>query len=228
MTTGLRVADAHPGARALGERLVPFYPPVDTDLFRPAERLSKDALVVGTVANLTPQKGLEHLVAAADRIRSRLPQTRIVVFGRPMESQTAYETSLRALAAGSAVEIVDPGDAVGDRLRELDVFVMTSVPRSEGVSTTVLEAMATGLPVVTTDVGALREVVEHGVTGLVVPPLDPDAIAGAALHLLEDAEVRGRMGATARERAVARYGLAACVESHLRAFEVARRHREAA
>ena len=101
--------------------------------------------------------------------------------------------------------LVDPGDDVARFLKVLDVFLLTSVPRSEGVSTTVLEAMATGVPVVATDVGGLDEVVENGRTGYVVPPLRADAIAAAALRLIRDPILRaefGHPGAQDRRRAL--------------------------
>ncbi len=90
--------------------------------------------------------------------------------------------------------------------------------------TVILEAMACGVPVVATDVGAVREVVEDGVTGFVVPPLDPQAIAHATLRLLDDAELRARMGEAARRRAVERYDVEVCADTHVQAFEAAIAH----
>ncbi|MDE3097660.1 MAG: glycosyltransferase, partial [Chloroflexota bacterium] len=101
----------------------------------------------------------------------------------------------------------------------------TSVPRSEGVPTVVLEAMACGLPVVATDVGAVADVVEDGVTGFVVPPLDPPAIARAALRLLDDAALRERMGHAGRARAVERFSVERCTEVHVQAYDLALRRR---
>src|SRR5660397_251 len=94
---------------------------------------------------------------------------------------------------------------VPELLPALDLFLLTSVPRSEGVSTTVLEAMATGIPVISTDVGALSEVVVDGVTGRVVTPLDDRAMVEAVAALLDDAEARAHMGAEARRYATELY-----------------------
>jgi glycosyltransferase involved in cell wall biosynthesis len=239
MTTGEAVADVHPGARELGDRLIPFFPPVDTELFRPSaeERararralgISDGVPVVGTVANLTPQKGLEYFIAAAGAIRAELPTCSVALFGRPMASQVRYEAMLRQAAARAGLlepgvlTIRDPDDRVSFWLRSLDVFLLTSVVRSEGVSTTVLEAMASGVPVVATDVGALREVVDGG-SGVLVEPLDARALAGAALRLLRDDSLRRSVGVRARERVELRYGLDSCALAHLTAFDVACRH----
>ena len=86
--------------------------------------------------------------------------------------------------------------------------------------------MAVGTPVVATDVGAIGEVVEDGVTGYLVPPLNPQATAEATLRLLGDADLRGRMGRAGRERVVDRFSVERCVEVHLQAYDHALRHRE--
>lgn len=249
MTTGLGVARVHPGAISLGSRLVPFYPPVDTSIFRPdpgrraaaREELSvpSGALLVGTVANLTPQKGLEHFVAVAEALHDNRPNVRFVILGSAMETHGAYEAMIRGMiqksTAGTvgALRIVDPGMRVSELLPALDMFLLTSVPHSEGVSTTVLEAMATGIPVVSTDVGALSEVVVDGLTGRVVAPLDDCAMVQAVASLLDDAETRAVMGAEARRRATELYDVEVCADTHVRAYQLAtaragrRRHRGA-
>jgi glycosyltransferase involved in cell wall biosynthesis len=237
MTTGMGVARVHPGAINLGKRLVPFYPPVDTSIFRPdprRRRAARDELgvssassLIGTVANITPQKGLEHFIAVADRIHARRPEDRFVILGSAMATQRAYEATVRELArrgsAGKAgaIQIVDPGDRVWELLPALDIFLLTSVPQSEGVSTTVLEAMATGIPVVSTDVGALSEVVLDGVTGRIVPLLDDAAMSTATVELLEDPALRTRMGKQARQFTTNSFDVSRSAESHVHAYELA-------
>jgi glycosyltransferase involved in cell wall biosynthesis len=237
MTTGVGVARVHPGATGLGSRLVPFYPPVDTSVFRPdpgRRAAARDELcvpsgapLVGTVANLTPQKGLEHFVTVADELHASWPDVRFVILGSALETHGAYEATIhrmvRESAAGKAgaLRIVDPGMRVSELLPAVDVFLLTSVPRSEGVSTTVLEAMAAGIPVVSTDVGALSEVVVDGVTGRIVAPLDDAAMVEAVAPLLGDAEARVRMAAEARRRATELYDVEVCADTHLRAYRLA-------
>ena len=237
MTTGEEVARVHPGIERLGQRLLTFYPPVDTGLFRPAEGardaarrelgVPADAVVVGTVGNLNPQKGHEYLLDAAAAIRGAVPELCVRILGAPTPTHRAYEDALRAQARGlglddpTTLRFVDPGDRVAELLPALDVFALTSVPRSEGVPTAVLEAMACGIPVVATDVGGVREVVEPGRTGVLVEPLDARAIADALMSLLGDAGARLDLGATARRRAVERYGIDACAERHVDAYRLA-------
>ena len=88
-------------------------------------------------------------------------------------------------------------------LRGADVFVLSS--RWEGLPIVVIEAMLSGLPVVATDVGGVREVVVEGETGFLVPPQDPSALASALERLLGDAELRRQMGAAGRKRALAHF-----------------------
>ncbi len=237
MSTGMEVARAHPGATSLGSRLVPFFPPVDTNVFRPdAERrtsarqelgIADGSQVIGTVGNLNPQKGHEYLLRAAARIRSAQPELAVRVLGAHTPTQSAYERGLRAeaeelgLADAATLAFVDPGARVAEFLPAFDVFLLTAVPRSEGIPTVILEALACGIPVVATDVGGVREVVEDGVTGFVVPPLAPQAIADATLRLLNDPVMRTRMGEAARQRAVERYDVELCADVHVRAFEAA-------
>lgn len=235
MTTGLSVANVHPGALELGDRLVPFFPPVNTELFRPdadsRARVRKElgyddqTSVVGCLANITPQKGLEYFIAAAREVGRARPDARFLVLGRIMETKERYARQIHAaaadLVAAGRLRFIDPSERVPELLRALDVFALTAVPRSEGISTVVLEAMATGIPVVTTNVGALAEAVEHGVTGSVVPPLDVSAIAAAIARLLDDAIEREARAQAARTCAVSRFDTEACVASHIRAYEIA-------
>ena len=230
-------ARVHPGAADLGSRLIPFYPPVDTSAFRPDPSrreiarvelgIPSGATLVGTVANLTPQKGLEHFVAVADELHARRPDVRFVILGSAMETQAQYEDMIRRMVHESAVgragalRIVDPGTRVSELLPALDLFLLTSVPRSEGVSTTVLEAMAAGIPVVSTDVGALSEVVADDVTGRLVAPLDDGAMVRAVVRLLDDPDTRTVMGAEARRRATESYDVGVCADTHMRAYEIA-------
>jgi colanic acid/amylovoran biosynthesis glycosyltransferase len=105
-----------------------------------------------------------------------------------------------------------PADVVRERLQNADLFLLSSV--SEGLSNAALEAMATGLPVVTTDCGGMREAVSDGVEGFVVPVRDVERMAAALGRLAEDAELRVRMGAAARVRVLKEFTL----EGQVRAF----------
>jgi glycosyltransferase involved in cell wall biosynthesis len=237
MTTGNMLAERHKARLGRHQGIVPFYPPVDCMTFTPARnqraevrrewRIPADVPVLGAVANLNPQKGIEQLIRALADVRWEQSGARLVVIGAEHETHKGYLAMLRremdvsGLLEGIDVIFTGPRDDVPRLLQGFDVLVMGSVPHSEGVPTSILEAMASGLPVVATDVGGVSEVVEHGITGLVVPPLQPKALADAVLEVLGDSGLRHQMSEAARQRAVKRFGADICVESHLRALEMA-------
>ena len=138
-----------------------------------------------------------------------------------MRRPSAEWSSESVAGRAGALRIVNPGLRVSELLPALDLFLLTSVPRSEGVSTTVLEAMATGIAVVSTDVGALSEVVVDGVTGRIVAPMDDAAMAEAVGALLDDVRARALMGARARQRATELYDVEVCADTHVRAYRLA-------
>ena len=158
---------------------------------------------------------------------------RFALYGRAMDTHNAHDRAVRMVAKDAGVLVEDPGNRVADFLQTLDVFLLTAGPRSEGISTTVLEAMATGIPVVTTDVGALREAVENGTTGIVVAAVDVSALSQAVSRLARDPRLRQSMSKESRTRAVRLFDLERCVDVHLHAYEYAinrgrRRSRSAA
>jgi glycosyltransferase involved in cell wall biosynthesis len=238
MFNGIALQELHSRGRPLAQPTSIFTGPVDTARFHPAtvaERtemraelgIPADAPVVGTVANLNPIKGIEWFIRAASRIYAARPDTWFVISGAEYQTHAAYRAELQRQMRESPV----PADRwivnhlVPDRCYPaLDVKLITSVPASEGRTTTGPEAMACGVPVVATDVGAVREVIEHGRTGLVVPPLDADALATATLALLADPDFRARLGAEGRRRTVQLYGLKPSLGVHLEAFAAARRY----
>jgi glycosyltransferase involved in cell wall biosynthesis len=240
MTTGREVARLHPGALALTDRLVTYVPPVDTHEFRPdpdrreaargALGVPKGAPLVGTLGNLNPDKGHEFLVRAAALLRRERPELRLCVLGAHSAAHTAYEAGVRqqaralGLEEGDAIRFMDPGDRASELLPAFDVFVLAS--RWEGIPTAVLEAMACGVPVVTTGVGAVREVVEDGVSALVVPPRDPAAIADAVSRVLGDPKLARELSAAGPRTMAGRFGLERCVDAHVRAYRMAIAARE--
>jgi glycosyltransferase involved in cell wall biosynthesis len=124
---------------------------------------------------------------------------------------------IRRLGLEQAVELAGTRDDVHRCLEAAHVFVLSS--RSEGLPLSILEAMAAGLPVVASDVGGVAEVVEDGVTGLLVPPGDPRALAGALRAVLADPALRQRLGESGWERARSRFGLAAFQRAHVELYE---------
>lgn len=243
MTDGLATARAHPGAVALGNRLIVFAPPVDCAVFKPDAELkarirhelgiTKDERVAGNVANFAPYKDHLTFVRAAAELRKTHPKTRFLLLGRPYEQFQAYADSILAeserfgLRVGYDLIIRDAGDRVAEFERAFDVFWMTSNAVEAGPSA-MFEAMASGLPIVATNVGSSTQVLEEGVTGFVVRRSSPDAIAAVTRTLFDDPQLCAAMGAQARKVAIDRFDVAICTELHARALKMAMQSRAAA
>ncbi len=149
------------------------------------------------VARLVPEKDMETLLRAVDLARREDASFRLEIAGdgvcMPQLRSLASELNL-----DDCVTFLGQTRDVAAVLARAQLFVLSSI--SEGVSLTLLEAMATGLAVVATNVGGNPEVVADGETGLLVPPRDPQALAGALMRLRRNADERTRLGQAGRER----------------------------
>ena len=165
--------------------------------------LTPDAPVVAIVARLVPIKAHEVFLRAARRVRETFPASQFLVVGDG-ERRPALETLAAELGLGASVRFL------GWR-RDLervyaDAWVVLLTSRNEGSPVSLIEAMAAGRPVVATRVGGVPDLVEEGVTGHLVPPGDPDALARATTDLLLDAGRRRAFGHAARARVVPAFG----------------------
>jgi glycosyltransferase involved in cell wall biosynthesis len=165
------------------------------------------APIVGTVANFKGPKGHHDLLHAAARVRQTVPNVRFVLVGQgPLEGEVRREC--RELALDGTVVFAGFREDAPRLMRTFDILAVPSL--FDGLSIALLEAMALGTPPVLTRVGGNPEVVEHGESGLVVEPADPEALADGILRLLEDPSLRARLGDAARRRA-ARFDIRATV-----------------
>lgn len=241
MTTGIKVADAHPGTRKLGDRWVNFYPCVDIDRFTPdpavraaaREELGLDPkdTVIGNVSAISAMKGPDTFIRAAAELRTTHPDVRFVILGSQHPGREEYYEGLWSLARecglvlGQDLIVHNPGRRVHELAQALDVFWMTSEPRSEGLPTAIGEAKSLGIPVVTTDVGSCSECVTDGVSGYVVGPREPYAIAAATRRILDNPDMAASMGEGGRREAEQQYASERGAEQHRIAFERAIEHR---
>lgn len=180
---------------------------VDVDAF-PTAPLAGDPPTLLYVGTLSRRKGLVDLMRALELLAARGGTAyRLQVVGGSAEVGETEAEDLRAAvrAAGHESALLGPRspEQVRQHLTQADVFVLPS--HWEGQPIAILEAMASGVPVVVTAVGANPDVVRDGVDGLVVPSHDPAALADALERVLRDADLRRRLGASARERAAERH-----------------------
>jgi len=167
--------------------------------------------LVGTVGLLRPQKAHEILIDAAAEVDAAF----VVVGDGPRRA--ALEELVRARGLAHRFFLLGHRDDVPDVLAELDVFALSS--DFEGMNLAVAEALAAGVPVVATAVGGVRQTVIDGETGLLVPPRDPAALAGAIRRLLEDRELARRLASAGGERVRRLYALDTMVDATLSVYE---------
>ncbi len=188
-----------------------------SDRMRAGLGLQSDDLVLGFVGRLTRDKGVPELVAAFDRILRSEPRCRLLLVGWWDAAEDALDAGLRARIL-SHPRIVCTGFVAepAPYYRAMDVFVLPTY--REGFPNAVLEASATGLPVITTLSTGARDAVEPEVTGLLVPPGYPEAIEEAVLRLMGDEALRRKMGAAGRKWVRQRYAQERVLELNVRFY----------
>jgi L-malate glycosyltransferase len=213
------VADGVSPARA-----VTVHEGIDVDRVRaaPPAKLHEElwlphhAPIVGNVAALVPHKGQRHFIEAARLVLPHVPDARFVIAGegelRPsLEKQIKdHHLEKHVVLAGFRADVLSVHKA-------FDIFVMSSV--TEGLGTSLLDAMAAGKPIVATRAGGIPEVVVDGETGFIVEPRDHAAMAEAIVRLLKDEALRNRMGAAGRARVESRFSSERMVQETLRVYK---------
>lgn len=194
---------------------------IDTGLYAPttdslptSQKETQDSVcTIAIVARLSPEKDHAILLAACKLLRDRQILFRLIIIGDgPLRSK--LEQSVREYGLTSRVEIAGMCNDVANQLRRLDIFVLCST--TEGISLTLLEAMATSIPVVATNVGGNPEVVVDGTTGFLVPAQNPELLADRLSLLIHDKQLRKIMGSAGRKR----------VEEHFDIRQTVRRYEE--
>jgi len=196
---------------------------IDADKFRPhadgevgsSIPFGPECTVIGTVGRIQKVKDHATLVDAFIMLRLRQPQAaaglRLAIVGTgPL--LPALRAKVEAAGLADAVWLPGARMDVANILRGLDIFAMSSI--AEGTPGSALEAMATGLPVVGTRVGGIPEVIDDGVTGLLVPVSDPTAMATALERYVLDLTLAATHGAAGRERVHRKYNMAAMVAAY--------------
>jgi len=190
------------------EKIELIYNCIDIDLYTQTEPGEWEAMresfgippntfLIGFVGRLHLQKGIDTLLEAFSQFAGDHTEARLLIVGDG-ELRSRLEIMAGSLGISGQVKFVGVRRNIPEILASLDLFVLPS--RWEGLPLALLEAMAACLPVVATAVGGTPEVVIDGETGLLVPPGDPDALAQAIVFLIENPELRKKMGQAGRKR----------------------------
>lgn len=180
------------------------------DAVRTRMGLEPEAPVLLNVGRHEPQKGQADLITAAGALTRTHPNLRVLIAGREGRSTPELRRRIQKAEVAEVVQLLGARDDIGDLLCAADVFVFPS--RYEGIGGAMLEAMIMGVPVVVSDLAGLREVLDDGRCGVLVPPGDPAALAAAVERTLNTAAEAAERAAMARTRARQTYSYEASVE----------------
>ena len=196
------------------ERFRPDHAQAAGEAMRQELGIGDDELAIGFVGRLVAEKGMAELIEMAEQVRGT---ARVFVAGpSDPEKGDAVGAELRQRAVEAGIEFIGMRTDIEGFYGAIDVFVLPSY--REGFPRAAMEAAASGLPVVATDIRGCRQVVDHGVNGYLVPVRDGAALAAAVADLLTDAELRARMGTASVAKAQAEFNEEAVVEIVMDAY----------
>lgn len=190
-----------------------IYNPVDTKRFRIDSRHFHEGIVVVTAGRLSEQKNQKLLIDTVKELKKEGMEIKLIILGDGPLKQELQEYVEKA-GLGEAVKMPGNVDNIEDYFAEADIFALSSI--YEGLPLVILEAMAAGLPILTTDVGGIRDVL--GEEGILVPPGDRQAYRDALRKLVGDQELREKLGKEAKKNSD-RYDSGLIAEQYAEAFE---------
>jgi len=196
---------------------------VDTEHFHPGQP-DPDTFVIGTVGRAQDVKNQALLIDAFIDLRARLPQRKMrlaIVGDGPLRA--ALQQKAQAAGLGDAVWLPGARTDIADLMRTFSVFALSSL--AEGTPVTLLEAMACGLPVVSTAVGGIPDLVQENVTGLLVANGDSAALAGALAVYANDPALARHHGAAGRARIEHHYSVGAMVQAYTNLYDTLRKQK---
>ena len=200
---------------------------VDTQRFKPWQEsgrsavrhsldLDEAAIAFGCIARMTPEKRHVDLVSAFASVHAQVPQTRLLLIGDgPLQGQV--QDQITSLGLAGAVKLMGMRPDIESLLPALDIGLLVS--STEGMSNAILEMMSCGLPVIASEVGGNPSLVQHEMTGLLVPPCRPDLLAQAMTSLATRPGLRRSLGQAARSRITRDFSLDAMVHAFDQAYQ---------
>ena len=193
-----------------------FSVPSDRAVFRDAFAIPEDAIVIAAAGQLIPRKGHRYLLQAIANLRHSQPEVRLIIFG-----EGYLNNQLRAQAAtlglSEIVQFAGFRDDLDEYMGCFDIFAHPALAEGLGVAT--LKAAAAGVPVVGFSAGGLAEAVIDGETGTLVPAEDVEALRDAIATLIDDDDLRSKMGAAGRERMQKEFSIDTMADKHVALYE---------
>lgn len=191
---------------------------IDTSLWSPLPK-TDTWIRVTMVARALKHKGVQEFIDAATILTQHYPEVSFQFVGSPDEGNRSSFTET-FMKEQTAIHYLGHQNNIRHILSQSDIFVLPSY--REGLPRTSMEAMSMGLPIVTTDVVGCRETVDDGINGFIVPPYNASALSDAIKKLLDDPDLRSRMGKAGREKALREFDVATIVDKHLEVYGLKR------
>lgn len=216
-----RVKDTALGVGVPARKIHTIYNGIRLSAFTcPDREIRNRAVSLVAIGRLTEQKGHRTLISAVRLLKERhsaelqpFPKTTIIGDG---ELRGALQRTIQQEGLEQDIRLEGIRDDISNVLRKHDVYVMSS--EWEGLSVSLLEAMASGIPVLATDAGSNSEIVDHGKNGLIVPVSSPEALSEGMYQLLRDHELRQRFSLAGPEKA-SQFSIEECARRHLRLYQ---------
>lgn len=199
-----------------GER---FHQPRDQTL-KQEFKIPAEAVVLGAVGNIRPVKGYEYLLSALEKAAGSCPQVCLLIVGNVYQHGEYFqklEKQAKELNIRSRVVFLQNCPDIPGVLSLVDIALLPSL--SEGFSNTLLEYMAAQKPIIATAVGGNPEAITHEESGLLVPPRDSPALAGAITRLLKDRDFAAKLAVNARKRVLEKFSLEKMIENYRRLYK---------
>ncbi len=193
-----------------------FSVPADRTAFRAEFGIPDGAIVIAAAGQLIPRKGHRYLLQAFADLRHSHPGIRLIIFGEGYLNNQLREQAA-ALGLGDSAKFVGFRDDLDDLMGCFDIFAHPALAEGLGVAT--LKAAAAGVPVVGFSAGGLAEAVSDGETGILVPAGNVEALRDAISRLIDQDELRARMGAAGRERMQKSFSIDTMADKHVELYE---------
>ncbi len=184
-------------------RLIPRSVDLDKFTFQKGEIVKKKSYVVAIVGRITPLKGHKYFIESMARIIRQMPNVKVWIVGAPPADKYMYKEELEILSSRLGirdhVEFMGTHSDVAQLMAKVDVLVMSSI-EPESFGRVIVEAQAVGVPVVATSVGGVVDIIDDGVTGLLVPPKDTESMANAGMRIFNNVELANQISKNARKK----------------------------
>ncbi len=205
-------------------RLIPRSVDLDKFKYNPLSEKEEKDFHVGIIGRITPIKGHLHFIKAMAKVYRMTPKLKIWIVGDAPASKEAYKDELRVLVnrlgLRHCTEFLGTQKDIPAIMKNLDILVLATTTH-EAFGRVIIEAQASGVPVVATSVGGVIDIIEDKVTGLLVPPADPQAMAEAVMRIFQDKELAIRLTENAYQRVKEKYNIELMVKNTLDVYREA-------